>query len=253
MRALFIAVLWVGLTGCPEDAAAKRAQERLKKVEAEKADRKKRSAELDEKRQNALKGEPKLGPPWDDAKILVPDAPCPLGFWALLPGAAPGGDEVSRGGFAGALRADMYRVKLRAPEGVALTPFDSAKGELGVEVKGSMECKDPAGRVTIAWTSGKPGAAAPPVALPVPMASAATAKEWADKNGPGLRATVVFKLTNGEAPGGARVVHAELLGVRVTAEEGRTLVVEKKVALPAAEPQNAAPQNAEPPTTETPE
>jgi hypothetical protein len=105
MRFWAMVTLATVLGGCHgEETAAKRAEERLKRAQAEKAEKKKKSAELDAERQKARQGEPTLGAPWDDAKILPPSGPCPLGLWAFLPGPAPdGGDDGSRGGWLGDL------------------------------------------------------------------------------------------------------------------------------------------------------
>jgi hypothetical protein len=229
MRALTAVTLLLGLLGCPgEDAAAKRAQDRLKKAEAEKAEKKKRDAQLDAARQKARLGEPSFGAPWDDATLLVPDSPCPLGLWALLPGPAPGGDkaeiesnEADRGQWIKALKSESYMVKLRAPDGVVVAPYDAAKGTLPLEVSSSMECTDAAGRITIAWSTAK-------VRLTIPMGAAAAAKDWADTNGAALWARVVFKLGAGESNGGKRVLRADLVGVRVATDQEKNLVVEKK-------------------------
>jgi hypothetical protein len=238
----------VGLTGCPGGDAAKRAQERLKKAEAEKAERVKRSAELDEQRQRLLKGEPSLGAPWDDAKQLVPDSPCPVGLWSLFPGPAPGADaaekqanEAARGKLAAELKAETFMLKLRAPDGVVVGAFDPGKAQVGLEVKGSMECTGPTGRVTIAWGATRPGAPAMPIALAAPMASASEAQEWTQKSGPGLRARVAFRL--GAAEGA--VLHADVVGVRVASDQDTTLVAEKKTAV--------APSRAQAPEADRPE
>jgi hypothetical protein len=238
MRALLTLMFLLCALGCQgENAAAKRAEERLKKAEAEKAEKKKHSAELDAARQKARDGEPSLGAPWDDAKLLLPGAPCPLGTWALFPGSAPGADageiqsnEADRAQWVKALKDDSYMLKLRAPDGVAVAAYDAAKEAVPIDVNASMECTDSAGRVTIAWSKDK-------VRLLAPMAAVA-AGEWATKSGSALTARVVFKLTSGEVAGGKRIAHAEVLGVRVASDGEKTLVVEKKNAppLPAAAP-----------------
>jgi hypothetical protein len=239
MRAFMTVTVLLGLTGCPGEDAAKRAQERLKKAEAEKAERKKRSAELDEQRQRALKGQPSLGAPWDDAKQLVPDSPCPVGLWALFPGPAPGADatekqanEAGRAKFAADLKADTFFLKLRAPDGVVVGAFDSAKAQVGLEVKGSMECTGPNGRVTIAWGAVKPGAPAMPIALSTPMSTAAAAQDWTQTAGPTLQGRVAFKL--GAAEGA--LLHADVVAVRVASDQEKTVVAEKKSALAPTRP-----------------
>jgi hypothetical protein len=234
MRALMIVTLMLGV-GCQgEDAAAKRAAERLKQVEAEKAEKKRRSAEFEAQREKAMKGAPTLGSPWDDAKLLVPDSPCPVGLWSLFPSPPPPpakGEEPSteadRAPMANALKAETYMVKLRAPDGASVVPIAGSKGEVGVEVKGSIECTDHGGRVLVAWTAPKAGApgswVAPPILLPVPTAMASAVQP-----GHELLARVAFKLSRGEEAGGARLLHADLIGVRVAADTEQSLVVEKK-------------------------
>jgi len=188
------------LCACPgEDAAARRAEERLKKAQAEKAERKKKSAELDAERQKARQGEPTLGPPYDDAKLLVPDSPCPKGTL----------DE---------LKEDVFLVKLRGSDDLTVKAFEN--GALPIEVKGSMECTDATGRVTIAWTAPKP------VALAVPVESAAAAKAWVDKNAGSLVARVVFRLSRADADG--RTWRADLLAVRLSAGQDAAALAEKK-------------------------
>src|SRR5262245_33140049 len=109
-----------------EEAAAKRAAQRLQRAQAQKAEKKKRTADLDAQRQKARQGEPRLGAPWDDAKILLPDGPCPVGAWAFLPGVPPGPDtgdkrdtEASRASWVSELKDEVFMVKLRGPETIA--------------------------------------------------------------------------------------------------------------------------------------
>lgn len=220
MRLLFGVVAAFALTACQgQDAAAKRAKEKLKQSEIDKAEKVKKDAEAEEKRLNPKQSETvRLGSPWDDGKVIVNEGACPEGIWALFKGDAPGADkaekkanESKRSDLVKDLKAQTFLVKLRAPDQVKLKEFDAPKGEFPLEVAGSIECTDSFGHVSIAWTAAKPGdpgnsAAkqdaeitqnywiAPPVTFSIPMKSMAEAKEWKNKNLIGLSARVVFKL-----------------------------------------------------------
>ncbi len=202
-----------------QDAAAKRAKEKLAQQEKDKVEQKKKDAEAEAKKNDPKPSETvKLGSPWDDGKSLVNEGPCPEGIWALFKGDAPGADkaekkanEAKRSELQKDLKAQTFMVKLRAPDQVKLKEFDAPKGEFPLEVVGSIECTDSFGHVAIAWTpakAGNPGNSAAkqdaditqnywmadPVKFSIPMKSMAEAKEWKNKNLIGLSARVVFRL-----------------------------------------------------------
>lgn len=220
MRLLISLAAAVAVAACQgQDAAAKRAKEKLKQAEIDKVEKQKKDAEADAKRFAPKESEQvKLGAPWDDGKTIASEGACPEGIWALFKGDAPGADkaekkanESKRAQLRKDLEAQTFMVKLRAPDGVKLKEFDPPKGEFPLEVAGSIECTDSFGHVAIAWTAAKAGdpgnsAAkqdaditqnywiAPPVTFAIPMKSMAEAKEWKNKNQIGLSARVVFKL-----------------------------------------------------------
>lgn len=220
MRPLAAVVLAFAVSACQgQDAAAKRAKEKLKQSELDKADKKKKDDEADAKRFAPKESEQvRLGSPWDDGKSIGNDGPCPEGIWALFKGDAPGADkaekkanESKRAELVKDLKAQTFMVKLRAPDQVTLKPFDAPKGEFPLEVAGSIECTDSFGHVSLAWTAakaGNPGNSAakqdaeitqnywlaPPVTFSIPMKSMKEAKEWADANRIGLSARAVFRL-----------------------------------------------------------
>lgn len=220
LRLLAVSVVAVVLFGCPEDRA-KRAEKQLaqlkEKQEAEKAAKK-------EDKLVAPVEVVKLDAPYDDisSERLVPDGPCPEGLWALIPGEAPGAtpeekkaNAARRAEVAKTLEGKRFMFRLRAPNQVTLKPHDAAAGVLPIEVLGTVDCTDSAGRVALAWTDAKampPNASAakegsefvqnmwlaPPVAFTLPIKSMSEAKEFTQNNALGLTARVVFTLGKGE-------------------------------------------------------
>lgn len=281
MRTFSIALCALALAACnQQDKAGKRAQEKLKQAEAEKAEKLKKDAETDANRFKPKEGEVvKLGSPWDDGTPIVNEGPCPDGIWSLFKSDVPGADkaekkanEGKRGDLAKAIKEQTFMVKLRAPDQVVLKPFDAPKGEFPLEVNGSIECTDSFGHVSIAWTTAKAGDpgnsaakqdaeitqnywVAQPVTFSIPMKSMAEAKEWSNKNKIGMSARVVFKLGKVDVDkklhkvakvtekaagetitigggtedwGAGRLVHAELIGLRVATDREKTQLFEKK-------------------------
>jgi hypothetical protein len=220
MRFILIALVFALAACLGQDAAAKRAKEKLEQSKIDKAEKAKKNAEADAKRFAPKEGGEvvKLGSPWDDGKVIVNEGACPEGIWALFKGDAPGQDkaekkanEAKRADLVKDLKAQTFMVKLRAPDQVVLKDFDAPKGEFPLEVAGSIECTDSFGHVALTWTAAKAGdpgnsAAkqdaditqnywlAPPVTFSIPMKSMNDAKEWKNTNRIGLSARVVFKL-----------------------------------------------------------
>lgn len=217
---LLVLALAVSTAGCG-DSKAKRAQEQLEAL------KKKQEAEAKAKAEKANKPiatEPKdpvkLDPPYDErqATVIVPDGPCPEGFWALFPGDAPGttpeekkANAAKRKELAEKLRAQKYLVKLRGGAQVTLSPYDAPKGQFTIDVLGTVDCTDSFGHIAIAWTdakAGDPGASAakdgaevtqnvwmaPPVPFTLPIKSMTEAKAFNDQNRFGLSARVGFTL-----------------------------------------------------------
>jgi hypothetical protein len=224
----------------------------------------------------------KLDPPYDDTQAIaiLPDAPCPEGFWALFPGDAPGAtpeekkaNAAKRKELAEAARAKRYIVKLRAPAQVVLSPYDAPNGKFTIDVNGTIDCTDGLGRIALAWTdakAGDPGNSAAkadadfsqnawiaqPAHFELPIKSLTEAKEFNDKNRFALSARVAFGLGKVEVDkkikkvakvtekvaaagetlsfgggnedwGAGRLIHADLLGIRVATDREKKQLVEK--------------------------
>ena len=224
----------------------------------------------------------KLDPPYDDtqATAILPDAPCPEGFWALFQGDVPGStpeekkaNAAKRKDTAEAVRGKKYIVKLRAPAQVVLSPYDAPSGKFLIDVNGTIDCTDALGRIALAWTeakAGDPGNSAAkadadfsqnvwmaqPVHFELPIKSMKEAKEFNDKNRFGLSARVGFGLGKVEVDkkmkkvakvtekvksanetlsfgggnedwGAGRLIHAEVLGVRVATDREKKMLLSK--------------------------
>lgn len=258
------------LWGCGD--AKKRAEERQRAIDAAKTAR---QAEQ-EKPAEAPKAEAvKLEAFWDDANYvrITPDGACPEGLWALF-SEVPGSAEEKKANaakkpeLAKKLQEATVLVKLRAPAGVKLLPYDAPKGYFPLELSGTIDCTDSIGRIAIAWTKAQaitPGASAAkqgsevtqnvwtaePLTYTLPMKSTTEAKEFNDKNRFGLDARLVLKLgktevdrkifktakvsSGGITVGGAaedwgagRMVHATVQGVRIATDREKTSLIEKK-------------------------
>jgi hypothetical protein len=166
-------------------------------------------------------------------------------------------NEANRKALVEALTRTSFMVKLRVGSGVSLKPYDAAKGASAVEVLGSIDCTDAQGRIAIAWadakaeTHGEAGElsqylwSAPPVVFTVPMKSSLEAKAFETENRIALSARVVFTAGKVEIDkrvkkiekvtlkgqdetveygggledwGAGRLLHAELVGIRVATE-----------------------------------
>lgn len=206
----------VALTAC-SDGAKKMAEKQaaLDKARAEKKV-KDEAAELTPIPKETVQLEPMWNGP--DDVVVDDDRPCPEGFWALFPGEAPGAtkDEkktnaARRAELAKGLREKRYRVRLRSPDGVSLKPYDAPNGNFPLEVKGSLDCTDSLGHITLAWTKAvattpKASAAqegselveriwhAEPLKWQVQMKSMAEAREFDTKNKLQLSARVILRL-----------------------------------------------------------
>ena len=219
MRVLLLSSLLVTTLAC-SGGGGSRASDQLaalkKKQEADAKAKKEKGDKLE-----ALPTEVvKLDPPYDDSQttVILPDGPCPEGFWALFPGEAPGGspeekkaNAANRKELAEAARAKKYIVKLRAPAQVVLSPYDAPNGKFSIDVHGTIDCTDPLGRIALTWSeakAGDPGNSAAkadadfsqnvwmaqPVHFELFIKSLTEAKEFNDKNRFGLSARVAFGL-----------------------------------------------------------
>lgn len=282
MRGLLSSFLVVTLVACNSGSSSSRATEQLAAL------KKKQEAEAKAKKEKDNKLEPlptevvKLDAPYDDtqATVILPDGPCPDGFWALFPGDVPGAtpeekkaNAAKRKELAEAAKAKKYIVKLRAPAQVVLSPYDAPGGKFVIDVHGTIDCTDPLGRIALAWTAvkaGDPGNSAAkadadfaqnawiaePAHFDLFIKSLTEAKEFNDKNRFGLSARVAFGLGKVEVDkkikkvakvsekvaaagetlsfgggnedwGAGRLIHADLLGIRVATDREKKQVVEK--------------------------
>lgn len=221
MRFLLVSSLVVMMACSGSGGSATRAQEQLAALQKKKEADAKAKREKEEQLQPLPAEVVKLDPPYDDtqAVVLLPDSPCPEGFWALFPnGEVPGAtpeekkaNAARRKELAEGLRAKKYLVKLRAPVQVVLSPYDAPAGKYVIDVQGTVDCVDSIGRIALAWTdakAGDPGASAakegaevtqnvwmaPPVKFDHPIKSMTEAKAWGDANRFGLSARVGFTL-----------------------------------------------------------
>ncbi len=216
MRPLLVSLLVVMVTGCP--GSSSRTQDQLAALQKKKEADARAKKDKDEKLENLPAEVIKLDAPYDDqqATVILPDAACPEGFWALFNGEAPGAtpeekkaNAAKRKEVADAVRGKKYIVKLRAPTQVALSPYDAPNGKFSIDVLGTIDCTDAIGRIAIAWTdakAGDPGNSAAkegaeltqniwmagPVHFELPIKSLTEAKEFNDKNRFGLSARVGF-------------------------------------------------------------
>lgn len=277
MRGLLSSALVVTLLACSSGGGS-RASEQLAAL------KKKQEAEARAKKVDKLEPLPvevvKLDAPYDDSQavVMLPDGPCPEGFWALFPGEAPGAtpeekkaNAARRKQVAEEAKAKKYLVKLRAPAQVVLSPYDAPNGKFTIDVNGTIDCTDGLGRIALAWTevkAGDPGNSAAkadadfaqnawmaqPAHFDLFIKSLTEAKEFNDKNRFGLSARVALTLGKAEIDkklkkvakvsekaagetlsfgggsedwGAGRLIHGELLGIRVATDREKKTVVEK--------------------------
>lgn len=281
MRGLLSIFLIVTLAACSQgSSSSSRATDQLAAL------KKKQEAEAKAKKDKENKLEPlpvevvKLDPPYDDTQAapILPDGPCPEGFWALFPGEAPGAtpeekkaNAAKRKETAEAAKAKKYIVKLRAPAQVVLSPYDAPNGKFTIDVNGTVDCTDALGRIALAWTAtraGDPGNSAAkadadfaqnawiaePAHFDLFIKSLTEAKDFNDKNRFALSARVGFGLGKVEVDkkikkvakvsekveaagetlsfgggnedwGAGRLIHADLLGIRVATDREKKQVV----------------------------
>lgn len=220
MRGLLTSLVVVALCSCSSKGSSDRVAEQLAALQKKKEQEAKEKAKRDAERTAPAPVEAvKLDPPYDDtqATAILPDGPCPEGFWALFPtGEVPGAtpeekrtNAAKRKELAEQVRARKYLVKLRGPPQVVLSPYDQAAGKFTVDVLGTVDCTDALGRIALAWTdakAGDPGHSAakaeaefaqnvwlaPPLQFELPLKSISEAKEFGEKNKFSLFARVAF-------------------------------------------------------------
>lgn len=209
---------------------------------------------------------------WDPpgAVKIATGKPCPEGLWTLFDltpgeGAEQQANEAKRQALLEKVKAQTYVVQLRHGQGVNLRKYNAKKKTLTVEVDGLVECFDGAGLLSVAWGDpAKPfrpsaddeeeGATpqavwrAQPLLFALPFDTAADAKRFAEKDGIGAIARLVFTLgkadvdkkvkktakPNGEAGedaldwGAGRLVHVKLMGVRLSSDHEKNLLAERR-------------------------
>ena len=166
------------------------------------------------------------------------------------------------------MKEATFVVLLSHGNGVSMRKYNAKKKTLTVEVDGLVECYDGLGLLSVAWGEPakpfRPPAPdddeedltpqavwrAQPLLFPLKFATAAEAKKFRDGPGLGLETRLVFKLgkvdvdkkvKKGSMPlpdaggvdqtvdwGAGRLVHVEMLGVRVGTDFEKTLVAEKR-------------------------
>lgn len=280
--ALFAVLVAFTLFSCGgKSSAEKKTQDALAALQKKKEAEAKAKADKENAPQALPTDVIKLDPPYDDtqATVILPDSPCPEGFWALFAGDAPGGtpeekkaNAARRKELAEAAKAKKYIVKLRGNQ-VVLSPYDAPKGQFGIDVNGTIDCTDAQGRIAIAWTAtnaADPGNSAAkadadfaqnvwtaqPVHFDLKITSLTEAKEFNDKNRFGLSARVAFTPGKTEIDkkvrkvakvkekvaaagetlsfgggnedwGAGRMLHAEVLGIRVATDREKKMLFEK--------------------------
>ncbi len=177
-------------------------------------------------------------------------------------------NESKRTELAEKMKNATFVVLLSHGNGVTMRKYNAKKKQLTVEVDGLVECYDGLGLLSVAWGQpAKPFRPPPPDAdeeemtpqavwraqpllFPLPFATAAEANKFRDKEGLGLETRLVFKLgkidvdkkvlkTAKPLPdagavkeeldwGAGRLVHVEVLGVRVGTNFEKTMLAEKR-------------------------
>jgi hypothetical protein len=203
--------------------------------------------------------------------VITSGKPCPDGLWTLFPVTPGEGDEqqaneAKRASLLEKVMAQTYVVQLRHGQGVALRKYNAKKKTLTVEVEGLVECFDGAGLLSVAWGEpAKPfrpkaedeedGATpqsvwrAQPLLFPLPFSTPNEAKAFAEQEGIGTIARLVFTLgksdvdkklkktakPNGEEGedvldwGAGRLIHVKLSGVRLSTDHEKKLLSEKRM------------------------
>ena len=177
-------------------------------------------------------------------------------------------NESKREELAEKMKSSTFVVLLAHGNGVTMRKYNPKKKQLTVEVDGLVECYDGLGLLSVAWGQpAKPFRPPPPDAdeeemtpqavwraqpllFPLPFPNAAEANKFRDKAGLGLETRIVFKLgkididkkklkTEKPLPdagavkeeldwGAGRLVHVDVLGVRVGTDFEKTLLTEKR-------------------------
>lgn len=239
--------------------------ERQKASEEAQATRKQEQEE--QERKAGKSGEPAPTDPfWDNPSYIkvANDADCPEGLWSLFPD-VPGGDDAARKAnkakqpeLAKAMKAATFVVKLKGPTDLKLLEYDAAKGQFPFEVIGMVDCQDSIGHLGVAWGEAKavdPGHSAAqrgaelqesiwqatPLPFTLPMKSMSEARDFKANHRFDLDGRVLLKVASTEVNkkmiksgkqmedwGAGRLVHASVVGVRITTDHGKTVLLENR-------------------------
>jgi hypothetical protein len=260
------------LAGCSDKA--EKMKEAQKRRDAEKVAFDK---EAEEKRKAAAPKvtQAKLDAPWDgpDYVSIATGKKCPEGLWAIFP-STPGEDsekaanEKKKPELAEKLKQATFVAVVHHGTGIAFRKYDKKKKVLPVEVDGVLECFDGLGLLTVAFGEGakplrpkkprpdddeqaSPQAVwrAKPLVFPLPFDDATEAKVFAQGEGLGTDARIVFTLGKTEVDeklekvppneeagtkggtvdwGAGRLVHAQVKAVRLATDHEKNLLVENK-------------------------
>jgi hypothetical protein len=243
-------------------------EERQKAADEAKATRKQEQEERDRRAGTPAAAEPvPTDPFWDNPSYIkiANDSTCPENLWALFQDVPGGGDAERKANkakqpeLARALKAATFTVKLRAPDEVKLLEYDAAKGYFPLELVSLVDCSDSIGHLGVAFSKAKavnPASSAaqkgaqvqeniweaPPQAHTLPMKSMSEAKEFKEKHRLGLEARIVFKVGPTEVNrkmirsgsgqmedwGAGRLIQASVVAVRVTADRGKTVLIDQR-------------------------
>ena len=183
-------------------------------------------------------------------------------------GAEQTANEAKRPELTEKMKNATFVVLLAHGNGVTMRKYNAKKKQLTVEVDGLVECYDKLGLLSVAWgepakpfrppapdadeeEQNPPQAVwrAQPLLFPLPFPNAAEANKFRDKAGLGIETRLVFKLGKididkktqkfqkpraevGETQeldwGAGRLVHVEVLGVRVGTDFEKTMLAEKR-------------------------
>lgn len=263
--AISVLVLGVALAGAGCTDSKKKMREAQKRLDAER--KANQEAEEAKRKAAAPKVEQaQLEPFWGDTGYVrvATGRPCPEGLGALFPnpGATSDADTAAK------LRDSTFVTVLSHGSGVELRQYNPKKKTLTVEVDGMVECFDSSGLLTVAWGAPakpyrpsedaeedvSPQAVwrARPLRLPLTFPNAAEAKRFSQKEGLGVDARLVYRLgkvdvdskvkkpppspsaepgtvpTEGIDWGAGRLVHVDLLGVRLAVDHEKTALIEQR-------------------------
>ncbi|MEW5741848.1 MAG: hypothetical protein AB1938_23235 [Myxococcota bacterium] len=216
----------------------------------------------------------KLDAEWDspDFVKIANGKKCPEGLWALFPstpgeGSEKDANDKKKPELAEKMRKATYVAVLHHGLGVTLGKYDKKKKALSVTVEGVLACFDGLGLLTVAFGDGakpkrppkgkgaddemSPQAVwdAKPLTFQVPFEDPLEAKVFAQGEGLGTDARIVFTLGKTEVDemlekvlpneeagtkggtvdwGAGRLVHATVKGVRLASDHEKHLLVESR-------------------------